>query len=253
MNRERSAPRRPDLRDRLSRPMTDLRISVIDSCNFRCTYCMPREKFGDDYVFLSQEELLSFDEIERLVRILASLGVTTVRLTGGEPLLRQWLPSLIERILAVPSINDCGLTTNGYHLAAMAGELYEAGLRRVTVSLDSLDDRTWGRINGRGYPVDQIMKGIDAAAALGFNPVKINMVVQRGVNDGEIMEMIRTFRRSGFHLRFIEYMDVGNINGWQREKVVPSDAIRRMIASEYPMEPIDPARRGCPSLPLCRH
>ena len=190
------------LSDSLARPLTDLRISVIDNCNFRCDYCMPRDVFGDDCPFLPPDALLSVDEIERLVRIFAGLGVTTVRLTGGEPLLRPDLPEVITRLAATPGIIDIGLSTNGFHLATQAEQLRWAGLRRVTVSLDSLDNATWRRITGSTASVGRILESIDAAVDSGFDPVKINMVVQRGVNDGEILDMAQRFRRQVFHLRF---------------------------------------------------
>ncbi len=230
--------------DQLDRSIHDLRISVIDDCNFRCTYCMPRETIGDGYTFLSSEERLSYDEIVRLVGLFARLGVSKVKLTGGEPLLRPWLHTLIERVVAVSGITDVGLITNGYHLEKVAPHLKSAGLHRVSVSLDSLDEETWQRINDRGYSVSRILSGIRAAAAAGFHPVKINMVVQRGVNDHQIMEMVRAFRDPGYQLRFIEYMDVGTLNNWDREKVMPSREIRDIIDAEYPLEPIEPNYHG---------
>jgi len=232
------------LSDVLARPLTDLRLSVIDNCNLRCGYCMPRDMFGDDYPFLSPEVLLSVDEIERLVTLFAGLGVTTVRLTGGEPLLRPDLPEVIARIATIPGIRDIGLSTNGFHLATQATQLRWAGLRRVTVSLDSLDDATRRRITGGNIAVERILESIDAAVEAGFDPVKINVVVQRGVNDGEILDMVSRFRRPVFHLRFIEYMDVGNSNGWTRAQIVPSAEIRELLNRHYDLEPVDPARRG---------
>jgi len=232
------------VRDRLDRPMRDLRISVIDDCNFRCTYCMPRETFGEDYTFLKPEERLSYDEIVRLVGMFARLGISKVKLTGGEPLLRPWLHTLIERVVAVPGIEDVGLITNGYHLEKVARLLKASGLHRVTVSLDSLDDDTWQQINGRGHSVGRILSGIEAARAAGFSPVKINMVVQRGVNDQQILEMVRAFRDPGYQLRFIEYMDVGTLNSWKRDRVVASKEILDVIHAEHPLEPLESSYRG---------
>jgi cyclic pyranopterin phosphate synthase len=205
---------------------------------------MPRETYGEDYVFLSPEDRLSYDEIVRLVGLFARLGVSKVKLTGGEPLLRPWLHTLIERVIAVPGIEDVGLITNGYRLAKVAARLKLAGLHRVTVSLDTLDEDTWQKINGRGYPVSRILSGIQAAVAVGFSPVKINTVVQRGVNDHQIMEMVRAFRDPGYQLRFIEYMDVGTLNHWRRDKVVPSKEILDIIDAEFPLEATEPNYRG---------
>lgn len=233
----------PEL-DRLQRPLRDLRISVIDDCNFRCTYCMPRETFGDDYVFLPPSERLSFDEIVRLATLFASLGVKKIKLTGGEPLLRPWLPSLIERLTGIPGISDVGLITNGYHLAGVASRLRTAGLHRVTVSLDTLDEKTWQQINGRGFSVRTVLSGIQAAHDAGFRPIKINAVVQRGVNDAQILDLVRAFRNPDYEVRFIEFMDVGTLNGWRRERVVPSREIRDAIHAEFPLEPVEPGYRG---------
>lgn len=232
------------IRDRFDRPLRDLRISVIDRCNFRCTYCMPREIYGKNYQFLDTKEFLSFAEIVRLVRIFAQLGVRKVRITGGEPLLRPLLHSLIRDVAAVPGVRDVGLITNGYHLAKLALRLKKAGLNRVTVSLDTLDDHTWKQINGSGFSVSSVLTGIEAALRVGFRPVKINAVVQRGVNDHQIMEMVRAFRDPVYRLRLIEYMDVGTLNQWRREDVVPSAEIRERIHAEYPIEPLEPLYAG---------
>ncbi|TRY27388.1 GTP 3',8-cyclase MoaA [Brevibacillus sp. LEMMJ03] len=225
--------------DSRKRPLRDLRISVTDKCNFRCRYCMPAEIFGPDYPFLPQHKLLTFEEITRLIGIFTSLGVEKIRITGGEPLMRNNLPDLIRMIRQVEGVRDIAMTTNGSLLAKHAKALKEAGLDRVTVSLDSLDDERFGWINGRGYRVQDILRGIDAAAEAGLL-VKINMVVQRGVNDQDILPMARYFREKGHILRFIEFMDVGNSNGWKLDQVVPSSEIVRMIHAEMPLVPIEP-------------
>ncbi len=224
--------------DRLGRPMRDLRISVTDRCNFRCRYCMPREVFGANFQFLPRDEILSFEEIARLGHIFARQGVRKLRLTGGEPLLRHGLPSLIAMLAQIPDI-DIALTTNGSLLAEQAQTLSDAGLKRVTVSLDSLDDAVFRSMNDADFPVARVLEGIDAAAAAGLNPVKINAVVRRGVNDHTVVELARYFRDAGHIVRFIEYMDVGHSNGWRLNDVVPGGEIVRMISDEMPMEPID--------------
>jgi cyclic pyranopterin phosphate synthase len=227
------------LLDARSRPLRDLRISVTDKCNFRCRYCMPEEIFGADYPFLPKQKLLTFEELARVVSLFVSLGVEKIRLTGGEPLLRKDLPELVRMINAIEGVRDIALTTNGVLLPKYAKALKEAGLKRVTVSLDSLDDETFGRMNGRGVKVKAVLDGIEAAASCGL-PVKINMVVQRGVNDQDILPMARFFRGTGHILRFIEFMDVGNSNGWRLDQVVPSKEIVAMINKEMPLEPVDP-------------
>lgn len=227
------------LLDKRKRPLRDLRISVTDKCNFRCQYCMPAEIFGPDYPFLPQHKLLSFEEITRLARIFVSLGVKKIRITGGEPLMRRDLPALIRMIRQVGGVEDIAMTTNGSLLAKHAEALKAAGLDRVTVSLDSLDDELFGKINGRGFKVADVLNGIAAAEEAGLR-IKINMVVQRGVNDGDILPMARFFREKGHILRFIEYMDVGNSNGWKLDQVVPSREIVEMIHQEMPLEPINP-------------
>jgi GTP 3',8-cyclase len=226
--------------DRFARPVRDLRISVTDRCNFRCRYCMPAEVFGPDFAFLPRSELLSFEEIVRLVRLFAAEGVTKVRLTGGEPLLRRDLPKLVEMIAAVDGISDVALTTNGSALSARAQALADAGLTRVTVSLDALDDATFAAVNGVNYPVQRVLEGIDAAATVGLGPVKVNMVVKRRVNDHAIVPMASYFREQGHTLRFIEYMDVGNTNDWQMQEVVPSSEVLETLHSRWPLEPISP-------------
>ncbi len=231
------------VRDTLNRPLRDLRISVTDKCNFRCQYCMPAEIFGPDFEFLPQHKLLSFEEITRLTAIFTSLGVGKIRITGGEPLMRKDLPSLIRMIRQVEGVHDIAMTTNGSLLARHAKALKEAGLDRVTVSLDSLDDERFGKMNGRGYHVSDVLKGIEAAAEAGLS-IKMNMVVQRGVNDQDILPMARYFREQKHTLRFIEFMDVGNSNGWKLDQVVPSSEIVKMIHEEMPLTPIDPNYYG---------
>lgn len=229
--------------DTRNRPLRDLRISVTDKCNFRCQYCMPAEIFGPDFEFLPQHKLLSFEEITRLTTIFASLGVGKIRITGGEPLMRKDLPTLIRMIRQVEGVQDIAMTTNGSLLTRHAKALKEAGLDRVTISLDSLDDERFGRMNGRGYHVSDVLKGIEAAAGAGLS-VKLNMVVQCGVNDEDILPMARYFREQKHTLRFIEFMDVGNSNGWKLDQVVPSSEIVRIIHEEMPLEPIDPNYYG---------
>ncbi|MGH8672228.1 MAG: GTP 3',8-cyclase MoaA [Burkholderiales bacterium] len=229
--------------DTLNRPLHDLRISVTDRCNFRCVYCMPKEIFGRDYQFLERERLLSFDEIERLACIFRDHGVRKIRLTGGEPLVRRNIEQLIERLARVAGL-EITLTTNGSLLERKARALRDAGLQRVTVSLDSLDDAVFKKMNDVDFPVQRVLEGIEAAAAVGFSPVKVNMVVKRGVNDHTIVETARFFKGSGHILRFIEYMDVGSTNGWCMNDVVPSSEVVARITAEMPLEPADPNYRG---------
>ena len=230
--------------DTRGRPVRDLRISVTDRCNFRCTYCMPKEVFNREYEFLGRDLLLSFEEITRVAAVFAGLGVHKVRITGGEPLLRRKLETLIEGIAAVDGVDDITLTTNGSLLARRAQGLAEAGLSRVTVSLDSLDDDVFMAMNDVGFPVAQVLEGIDAAAEAGLAPVKVNMVVKRGVNDESVVEMAEHFRGSGHIVRFIEYMDVGSTNGWRMDDVIPAAEIVRSISERHPLEPVDPGYRG---------
>ncbi|SFJ62687.1 GTP 3',8-cyclase MoaA [Thermoflavimicrobium dichotomicum] len=225
--------------DKLNRPLKDLRISVTDRCNFRCRYCMPEEIFGRDYAFLPKEKLLRYEEINRLVRIFASLGVTKIRITGGEPLLRKDLPELIRMIASIEDIKDIALTTNGVLLKNLARQLKEAGLQRINVSLDTLDSEKFTRLNSRFHRVEQVLEGIEAAAAAGLQ-VKVNMVVMKGINDDEIVSFARYFRDTQHILRFIEFMDVGNTNGWNMEKVVPKEEIISKIQSEMPIERVEP-------------
>ena len=230
--------------DRHDRPLRDLRISVTDRCNFRCTYCMPKEVFGRDFAFLPRSALLSFEEITRLTGLFAAEGVTKVRLTGGEPLLRHDLDRLVAMLAGIEGIDDVALTTNGSALAAKAQRLKTAGLTRVTVSLDALDDETFSAINDVAFPVTRVLAGIEAAAAAGLEPVKVNMVVQRGVNEGSILPMAEFFRGSGHILRFIEYMDVGTTNGWRMDEVVSAAEIAATLNERWPLEPLRPNYPG---------
>ena len=230
--------------DRRSRAIRDLRISVTDRCNFRCTYCMPREVFGHDFTFLPRDQLLTFEEITRLARAFAAEGVSKIRLTGGEPLLRRNIDQLIVMLAEIDGIADIALTTNGSALAAKARSLKAAGLTRVTVSLDALDDATFEAMNDVGFPVARVLAGIDAAAVAGLTPVKVNMVVKRGVNDHCIAQMAEGFRGTGHIVRFVEYMDVGSTNGWQLDEVVPAAEIVDAINTRWPVEPVDPTYVG---------
>ena len=231
------------LADVRGRRLRDLRISVTDRCNFRCVYCMPKDVFGRDYPFLPHAELLTFEEIARLVSVFKAHGVEKVRLTGGEPLLRKNVERLVEMLAAIGGL-DLTLTTNGALLARKARELKAAGLERVTVSLDALDDGVFRAMNDADFPVAKVLEGIDAAAAAGLAPIKINMVVKRGMNEHEILPMARRFRGSGHVLRFIEYMDVGHTNGWRMDDVVPSAEVLGIIGREFPLESIEPAYPG---------
>ncbi|HAX81427.1 MAG TPA: GTP 3',8-cyclase MoaA [Actinobacteria bacterium] len=231
-------------RDTLGRPLRDLRVSVTDRCNFRCRYCMPREVFGRDYEFLAREMLLAFEEIARIVRVAVGLGVRKVRLTGGEPTLRHGLPDLIAMLAGIPGVEDLTMTTNGSLLARDAAAFAAAGLRRVTVSLDSLDDAVFQRMNDAGVPVSRILDGIAAAAATGLGPIKVNTVVKRGVNDSGVVDLAAHFRGTGHIVRFIEYMDVGHSNGWRLDDVVPAAEIVAAIARRFPLDPIAPNYPG---------
>ncbi len=230
--------------DTLQRPLRDLRISVTDRCNFRCGYCMPKEIFGHGYDFLPKDAILTFEEIARLAGIFIQLGVEKVRLTGGEPLLRRQLDRLIRLLAPLDGLRDLTLTTNGSRLCEEAANLRAAGLQRLTVSVDSLDDGIFRAKNDVDFPVHRVLAGIDAALAAGFRPIKINMVVKRGVNDGEIVAMARRFRGQDFILRYIEYMDVGNTNGWRLQDVVPAAEIIARLESELPLEPLPELYRG---------
>lgn len=231
------------LNDTFNRPLRDLRISITDRCNFRCVYCMPKEVFGPDYQFLHRDQILTFEEITRLARIFVDHGVHKIRLTGGEPLVRRDLPVLVSMLAQIPDL-DLTLTTNGALLARQARALKEAGLKRVTVSLDSLDDTVFKAMNDVDFPVDKVIEGMDAAAAAGLGPIKVNMVVKRSLNESSILPMARYFREKGYILRFIEYMDVGHSNGWRMEEVVPAAEIVKIINAEMPLEPLDPNYQG---------
>lgn len=229
--------------DKFGRPIRDLRISVTDKCNFRCRYCMPKEIFGDDYEFLKREQLLSFDEIERLAKIYAGLGVKKLRLTGGEPMMRKDLHELIERLTVIEGIEDIGLTTNGLLLKKHGQKLYDAGLRRINISLDAMDDELFGKINDRGIGTSRILEQIEYAIGIGFQ-IKINMVVQKGLNEQEILPMARYFKNLPVTLRFIEFMDVGNDNGWNFDKVVSKKEILETLQTEFDLEALDPSYYG---------
>jgi cyclic pyranopterin phosphate synthase len=239
---------RPGLSDVFGRALRDLRISVTDRCNFRCTYCMPKEIFGADFAFLPRDQVLSFEEITRAARVFVGLGVEKLRITGGEPLVRRGLPDLIAILAEIRRPDggpvDLTLTTNGSALRALAGKLAEAGLGRVTVSLDSLDDAVFGAMNGIDFPVARVLDGIAAAQEAGLAPVKVNMVVRRGMNESSVLPMARWARDAGVILRFIEYMDVGHSNGWRLDDVVPADELVATIGAEWPVEPADPGYRG---------
>ena len=232
------------LLDTLGRPMRDLRVSVTDRCNFRCTYCMPKEAFGSDHAFLPRAEILDYEEIERVVRAAVRLGVRKVRLTGGEPLVRRGLERLVAMLATVEGIDDLTLTTNGSLLAAKADALAEAGLHRVTVSLDALDDPTFMAMNDVRFPVSRVLDGMAAADAAGLGPVKVNTVVRRGVNEHAIGDLAERFRWTDTVVRFIEYMDVGHTNGWRLDEVVSAAEILATIDARWPLEPVDAAYRG---------
>jgi len=246
-----SEPRTPPtghVTDKLGRPLRDLRISVTDRCNFRCTYCMPKEVFDSGYRFLRHADLLSFEEIVRLARIFVSHGVEKIRLTGGEPLLRKDLHKLIAMLAPLKTRDgaevDIALTTNGSVLARKAQQLAEAGLKRITVSLDGLDDAIFRRMNDVDFPVRDVLDGIEVAAAAGLAPIKINMVVKRGVNEHEVVAMARRFRGTGHIVRFIEYMDVGTSNRWRMDDVVPSAEIVQLLAHHFELDPVEPNYSG---------
>ena len=239
---------RPGVTDTLGRALRDLRISVTDRCNFRCTYCMPKELFGRDYEFLPHDQVLTFEEIARLARTFVGLGVEKLRITGGEPLVRRDLPDLIAMLAAIRRPDggevDLTLTTNGSALRALAQPLAEAGLRRATVSLDSLDDAVFGAMNGIDFPVARVLDGIAAAAEAGLAPIKVNMVVRRGINESSVVPMAAWAREANAVLRFIEYMDVGHSNAWRLDEVVPAGELLEAIGAVWPIEPVDPNYRG---------
>ena len=229
--------------DTLNRPLRDLRISVTDRCNFRCVYCMPKEIFGPDHQFLHRNQILTFEEITRLTKMFVAHGVKKIRLTGGEPLVRKDLPDLIAMLAAIPNL-DLTMTTNGSLLPKFAQALKDAGLKRVTVSLDSLDNAIFKSMNDVDFPVEKVIEGMDAAATVGLGPIKVNMVVKRGVNENSVLPMARFFREKGYILRFIEYMDVGHSNGWHMDEVVSAAEIVKMISAEMPLESADPNYPG---------
>lgn len=234
----------PSVADQFGRPLRDLRISVTDRCNFRCPYCMPAEIYGERYEFLPRNELLTFEEIARLARIFAGLGVTKARLTGGEPLIRADVARLIEMLTSISELEDLTLTTNGYLLERYAQELKSAGLDRITVSLDSLDDKVFRSMNGRNFDTAPVLAGIAAAEKAGFSQIKINAVVQKGVNDHTLVDLARRFKGTGHIVRFIEFMDVGTLNRWDMSQVVPAADIVRVIDDEMPIEPLEPNYTG---------
>lgn len=231
------------LLDILNRPLRDLRVSVTDRCNFRCVYCMPKETFGSNFKFLHHEQILTYEEITRLARIFTSFGVKKIRLTGGEPLVRKDLPDLVRMLSGIPDL-DLTMTTNGSLLPRFAQDLKDAGLNRVTVSLDSLDNNVFKAMNDVDFPVEKVLEGMDAAAAAGLAPIKVNMVVKRGLNESSILPMARFFREKGYILRFIEFMDVGSTNGWRMDDVVSAKEIIQTINADMPLEPADPNYRG---------
>jgi GTP 3',8-cyclase len=234
-----------EMRDALGRPLHDLRISVTDRCNFRCVYCMPREAFGRDFAFLQRAQLLTFEEIARVTRLFVAHGVEKIRLTGGEPLLRQNVETLVEMLAAIDGVRDIALTTNGVLLTReKARALAAAGLKRISISLDSLDEATFRATTDSTFSVDDVLRAIDNAAAAGLAPVKIDAVVKRGMNDHEIIPLARRFRGTGHIVRFIEYMDVGNTNAWQMPEVVPGREVLATIAAQWPVEPVEPQYFG---------
>ena len=242
-NKSREQPPRM-IKDTFGRLLKDLRVSVTDRCNFRCPYCMPAEIYGERYQFLPREEILTFEEITRLVRIFVRLGTDKVRLTGGEPLVRTGMEKLIAMLSTIEGIEDLTLTTNGYLLEQKAQALKDAGLQRITVSLDSLDDDVFGQMNGRGYGVKRVLDAIEKAQQVGLHPIKVNTVVQKGVNDHTFLDLLRYFKGTDVIVRFIEFMDVGNINGWKLDQVVPSAELVRRIHAEMPVEPVNKNYRG---------
>jgi len=238
------APLSVPLADLFGRPVHDLRVSVTDRCNLRCRYCMPREVFGADFPFLERDELLTFEELELLVRVFVSLGVRKVRLTGGEPLLRRDLPQLVAQLSAIDGLEDLALTSNGVLLPTFAAALADAGLHRVTVSLDALDDETFRAVSDTQLPVQSVLDGITSAVAAGLTPVKVNAVLQRGLNDAQVEDLAGWARDTGATLRFIEFMDVGTTNRWRRDRVVPAAEVVERISARWSIEPVDPTRPG---------
>ena len=232
------------VKDKFNRPLKDLRISVIDKCNFRCPYCMPKEVYGERYQFLQSKELMTFDEIYRLACIMVKLGVEKIRLTGGEPLLRKNLDKLIEKLSKIQGLLDLTLTTNGYLLKDMALPLYKAGLKRITVSLDSLDNEVFKNMNGRNLGVDEVIRGIESAAKAGFYPIKINCVVRKGINEGSILDLAKFCKEKNYIVRFIEYMDVGTLNKWNKDEVISSAEIINKINKIMKLEKFESNYKG---------
>ena len=230
--------------DKLSRPLRDLRVSVTDRCNFRCPYCMPAEMYGERYEFLPRNDLLTFEEITRIVKLSTQLGVKKVRLTGGEPLVRQDVVELVSMIANLDGIEDFAMTTNAYLLSGMAESLKKAGLQRITVSLDSIDDEVFKKMNGRGFGTAKVIDGIAAAKEAGLDPIKINAVVQKGINDNTLVELASWCRDNGYTPRFIEYMDVGTLNDWKLDEVLPASEIVKIIEGEFSVTPIESSYRG---------
>ena len=243
-NQANTDPQTPSLVDQFRRPVRDLRISVTDRCNFRCFYCMPAEIYGERYEFLPKSDVLTYEEITRLARILVGLGVGKIRLTGGEPLVRADLAELVAMLARIQGVEDLTLTTNGYLLAQHAEALREAGLRRLTISMDTLDDAIFRKMNGRSFGIQRVLEGIRKAEEVGFQPIKINSVVVKGVNDHTVVDLARFCKERGYIVRFIEYMDVGNRNGWKLDNVVPSKEVIRLISREMPLEPVEKDYRG---------
>src|SRR5262245_11599206 len=231
-------------RDTMQRPLRDLRISVTDKCNFRCPYCMPADIYGEDYQFAPKADVLTYEEIVRLAGLFVQAGVEKIRLTGGEPLLRRDITELIKQLAPISGLKDLTLTTNGWFLAEQAAALKQAGLKRITVSVDSLDEAIFAKMNGRGYGLARVLEGIEAALAVGLKPLKVNCVVKRGENEDSIVDLARFFRPKGVIVRYIEYMDVGNRNRWRREDVVPSKEVVERIHAVQPLEPAAPNYRG---------
>ncbi len=231
--------------DTLNRPIRDIRVSITDRCNFRCVYCMPKEFFGSNHAFLPRADLLTFEEIERSVRAFVANGVKKVRITGGEPMVRKDLPDLISVLSTISGVEDLSMTTNASLLTlAAAQELHSAGLQRITISLDAIDNEIFHSINDVKFPVKRVLQGIENARAAGMSPIKVNMVVARGMNENEILPMVREFHGTDVILRFIEFMDVGNTNDWQMDKVIPAKEILAAVNQEFPIEPVSPTYRG---------
>lgn len=227
------------VKDLFNRPIRDLRISVTDRCNFRCPYCMPAEIYGERYKFLPKDQVLSFEQIEKIARVFAELGVSKIRLTGGEPLLRQDLDLLVKMLIQIPGIEDLALTTNGYLLTRFAEKLHEAGLKRITISIDTIDEALFKEMNGVNAELNTVLQGLELVEKLGFDPIKINTVVQKGKNDKNLLELAEYIKSKGHILRFIEYMDVGNLNGWDKSEVVPSATIAKMLNDKFGITALD--------------